>query len=202
MRPSRKLLAPVVRTEARPSPMAALEQYAWAHCLPSAREARGLCLHASVDLAAQAHRLGLSRQVSLLRWRLKVDPDFNEHWALKVAEDVVLDLTAAQIDGKPMPRRRIASYPSHFGRPSEYPIELVLPHAMSGPLDGRVARRVIWRLHRALAWYECSAAWRGGSVLGVAAAGLGLGVESMRLGLGYLLEKAIARRSLLLRDLE
>jgi len=199
---SKKRLVRVEKPHCQLAPMATLEQYAFAHCLSSAHEARGVCLWASVELAAHADRLGLTDQVSLLRWRLSDDPDFVEHWALKVTEDRVLDLTAVQVDGNPTPWRLLDSYPPHYGKPRQYPIPLVLPHARPGAEGGRVERRVIWRLHSALAKYEVSCAYRRGAVSEMAAAGLRLGVESMRLGLGYVLERAIDRLSHLLRRLK
>jgi len=192
----------IVRADHRLEPMEELEQYSLSQCLRSAHEARGVCLWASVELAAKADVLGLTEQVQLLRWRLKGDPEFVEHWALKVSASDVLDLTAVQVDGNPTPWRSIDSYPHHFGKPSQYPIHLVLPYARADMEDGRIARHELWRLHRALAKYELRIAINRRTFFDAAFVGLGFLGETTRLGLSHLLKVAIARLSKMLRRLQ
>jgi len=192
----------LVKPSNRLAPMEALEQYALAHCIRSGHEARGVCLWASVEMAARAAQLGLSDQVCLLRWRLNGDLAYLEHWALKVSDDRVLDLTAIQVDGNPTPWRQLASYPSHYGTPSQYPIELVLPHVPPRVASARIQRRVLWRLHRELARYEVALAMRRKALTECAAAGRALCAVASRLALGFLLERAIERLSLLLHKLQ
>jgi len=152
----------------------------------------------------EAQRLGLAGEVHFLRWFVRCDADFFEHWALKINPEQALDLTAAQIDGDPTPMRLIASYPSHFGQPRQYPIDWVLPYFQPGPSGGdrQIDPVSLWRLHRSIFRHHWTEAKQNKSVGDLARAGYGVMSEALRLGSAWLLEKAIVRRSHLLRKLQ
>ena len=59
--------------------------------------------------------------------------------SLGIGDQVVFDLTAVQVDGDPLPLRKINRYPLHFGVPSRYPVEHVLQHFMADEF-GQVKR--------------------------------------------------------------
>ena len=65
--------------------------------LRSPNQAHGQCLMTSLELAHSARDI---EGLTLLRWRVKKDPDFHEHWALRLSGDDAIDPTRVQVDGK------------------------------------------------------------------------------------------------------
>ena len=103
-----------------------LERYAIAEHCRSGPESSGLCFHAALTLGQLARRLGLEEKVAFVRWRVRRDVNFLEHWALVLDSGTVLDMTAVQVDGNPHPLRRVDSYPANYVRPRQYPAAIVL----------------------------------------------------------------------------
>jgi len=141
---------------------AALERFAVANARPTLALARGTCLHAALELAAEAKRLGLAEHACMVRWRLRDDPAYLEHWALRLDDGRVLDTTAVQVDGDARVVRRVSEYPAQLGRPRRYPIDTVF-EAVGHPATAagdRFSRRSIWRLHGRLFRHDARKALR------------------------------------------
>src|SRR3954468_24819578 len=100
--PLRTRLDPVLKD----SFFAPLEGLAVASFHGNAVQSRGLCLHASVEFCREARRRGMGRELFLVRWLVRGDLDFLEHWAVASKNGRILDMTAAQVDGDPRPVRR------------------------------------------------------------------------------------------------
>jgi hypothetical protein len=112
-----------------------LERYAIARHHKSEPESRGLCFQASLTLAEEARGLNLEGRAGFVRWSVRRDQAFLEHWALVLDGAKVVDMTAVQVDGNPDPLRRLASYPTNYVRPRQYPVTVVLDvmeHHVSG----------------------------------------------------------------------
>lgn len=124
-----------------------LEQYA-AACGDS-QQVRGRCLDATLLLGREALRLGVAQRVAFVRWHVRNDPDFLEHWALVLDDDRVIDATAAQVDGDPRALRRMDEYPANYVSPRRYPVEGLVPLLDTGETaqGWRFSRRQIWSLH-------------------------------------------------------
>jgi len=178
---------------------AVLEQLAVQNRYDTVTEARGTCLHASIEFARTARRLGVEDRLTFVRWRVRNDQDCLEHWAVAMEGGHVLDLTAVQVDGDPRPSRRLDEYPSHYVRPLLYPTHLVIEAMASEALAAphRYPRRHLWRLHRRLFCHDGALAIssRSPSALGQAIAALASCVFALLTG--YLLERAHARASAL-----
>ena len=125
-----------------------------------AQSVRGCCLDATLQLGEEALRLGVARGLAFVRWSVRDDPDFIEHWALALDEARVLDPTAAQVDGNPGPLRRMDDYPPNFMHPRRYPVEGVMSAFGADGVSGgdRFSRREIWSLHRWLFRHDLRAA--------------------------------------------
>jgi hypothetical protein len=177
-----------------------LERYAigWHH--KSASEAGGWCFQATLTLGQEARRLGLEGQVSFVRWRVRSDLNFLEHWALVLDDGRVLDMTAVQVDGNPDPLRRLASYPANYVRPRQYPTALVLAvMECQVPESYRhFSRWLIWQLHRRLFRHDVAKALRERSPLDLIDAAAELVRRGVTLCTGYMLELAIGRMSRIL----
>jgi hypothetical protein len=177
-----------------------LERYAIVRHHKSAPESRGLCLQATLTLGREAHRLGLEGQVTFVRWCVRRDADFLEHWALMLGNGRVLDMTAVQVDGNPQPLRWLASYPANYVRPRQYPAAIVLAvmdrHVLEP--DRHFSRRLLWGLHRRLFRHDAGKAFRGYSPLALIDAVAELVRRGVTLCTGYLLERTIARMSRIL----
>ncbi|RYX93115.1 MAG: hypothetical protein EOO28_19550 [Comamonadaceae bacterium] len=83
--------------------------------------AAGKCFLASLDFAIQANSIA---ELTLLRWQVKGDPDFVEHWAVRMGDDTALDLTRIQVDGQTSVVKKIASYPAGYLLKGDYPVSL------------------------------------------------------------------------------
>lgn len=125
-----------------------MEQFA-AGCVDP-REVRGRCLDATLQLGREALRLGMAQRVEFVRWHVRNDPDFLEHWALVLDGDRVIDPTGAQVDGDSRAVRRMSEYPANYVSPRRYPVEGLVPVlGADEPAHGwRFSRRQIWSLHR------------------------------------------------------
>jgi hypothetical protein len=181
-----------------------LERYAIARHHKSDPESRGLCFQATLTLAEEARRLNLEGRVGFVRWSVRGDQAFLEHWALVLDGVKVLDMTAVQVDGNPEPSRLLASYPANYVRPRQYPVTVVLDvmeHHLSS--TGRnFARRLLWTLHLALFRHDAGRAFKARSLL----ASIDCIAELVRRGVtlctSYVLDRAIARLSRILMRIE
>ncbi|MEP6501773.1 MAG: hypothetical protein ABJD97_00455 [Betaproteobacteria bacterium] len=172
-----------------------LEGLAIASLRGTPEESRGLCLHASVEFGRQARRLGMAGRLSFVRWHVRDDSDYLEHWALATANGRILDMTAAQVDGDPRPLRRVDDYPANYVRPRLYPAAVVL-EVMDGnaPEPGhRYPRRLLWRLHARLFRHDAGAALRAGSPRALGHAVAAMARCAFALPAGFVLERALAR---------
>jgi hypothetical protein len=154
-----------------------------------ASSARGRCLDATVQRAREASRVGVAQRVVFVRWEVRGDPDFLEHWALELEDGQVLDMTAAQVDGDPRVLRRVTDYPANYVRPRRYPV-----HSLVGiladpdrPAGWHYPVRRLWSLHRRLFRHDTAAALRSLSVTELFAATRALA----RAALGLLLHAAL-----------
>ena len=82
-----------------------LERYAIAGHHKSGSESRGLCFQATLTLGQEARRLGLEGKVAFVRWRVRRDVNFLEHWAIVLDNARVLDMTAVQVECAGRPAR-------------------------------------------------------------------------------------------------
>jgi hypothetical protein len=187
------------------SPIRSLERFAASGRYDEAA-AHGLCLHATVELGQEALRLGLVQEACFIRWRVQDDAHFQEHWALALAGDRVLDMTAVQVDGSPRHLRLRANYPANYVRPRLYPIPVVLDviadSAPTGGPDGRYSRRLLWRLHLRLFRYDIAQAMVRRTPRLVASATGSLVRTAFTLSTGFVLERAIARMTRLLSRMD
>jgi hypothetical protein len=181
-----------------------LRSHANANHHTSATESRGLCFQATLALGREARSLGLTERVTFVRWRVRRDVNFLEHWALALDDGSVLDMTAVQVDGNPSPLRNVQGYPANYVRPRRYPIAIVLAVMERGVLEPgqHYSRRLLWVLHRRLFRHEAGDAVRARSPLALLDAGASLVRIGATLCTGYLLEQAIRRMSRLLMRLE
>ncbi len=140
--------------------------FARQHRLATREESLGRCLHATVLLARESRLLDLDAPTYFLRWIVKDDPDFREHWALSWRPGLALDMAAAQVDGDAQPLRPIASYPPNYVALGRYPVEPILA-CLSGPPHGigsRYGARQMLCLHRCLMGIELRRARRATSL--------------------------------------
>ncbi len=177
-----------------------LQQWAETQAIHSLDLSKGLCLHASVALARRAVAQGQGGEVRFVRWRVRGDPAFREHWAVALDETRVLDLTSVQVDGSVRVLRQVAAYPPEYTACRFYPPQLVLDALPSSLTDGpdRYPRRVIWRLQGQVALFDIRHSLARGSLPGVMA-GLGhLCETSYVLAIDFLLGAALKRLGTLL----
>lgn len=112
-------------------------QFAQEHAfLADPDEAAGLCFWAALRFAWVVDDLG--HKVEIIRWRITADPDYNEHWAVILKGNLIIDHTRAQVDGQAGIFWRIAQYPENYYMPRRYPASLLLadfkrlPHEQGG----------------------------------------------------------------------
>jgi hypothetical protein len=177
-----------------------LERYAIAGHHKSGSESRGLCFQATLTLGQEARRLGLEGKVAFVRWRVRRDVNFLEHWAIVLDNARVLDMTAVQVDGNPDPLRSLRSYPANYVRPRQYPVAIVL-NVMERHVpepDRHFSRRLLWGLHWCLFRHDAAKAYHDHLPLAFMDATTELVRRGVTLCTGYLLERAIARLSRIL----
>lgn len=157
--------------------------------------ARGRCLDATVELGREALRLGFAQRVAFVRWHVRNDPEFLEHWALALDDGRVIDPTAAQVDGDPRALRRMDEYPANYVSPRRYPVDglmpvLATPDAASG---WRYSRGQMWSLHRWMFRHDAREALLAASPRDLAQACLALARSAFALTVEGALERAIKR---------
>ncbi|MDO8931720.1 MAG: hypothetical protein Q7U97_04940 [Rhodocyclaceae bacterium] len=102
-------------------------QFAQDHAfLADPDEAAGRCFWAALRFAWVADDHG--HQVEVIRWRLANDPDYNDHWAVILQGNQVIDHTRAQVDGQAGIFWRTSQYPANYFAPRRYPASLLLTH--------------------------------------------------------------------------
>ena len=182
---------------------ASLEGLAIANRYDTLVNSRGLCLHASVEFGREARRLGIDSRLFFVRWRVRNDLNYLEHWAVATENGRVLDLTAVQVDGDPRPLRRVEEYPVNYVRPRLYPASVVLD-AMTGHVltaDHHYLRRQVWRLHLQLFRHDAAEAVWSASPRALYEAIAAISRCCFSLSAGYLLERVLARAVTLLSSL-
>jgi hypothetical protein len=181
-----------------------LERYAMARHHKSDPESRGLCFQATLTLAEEARRLNLEERVGFVRWSVRRDQAFLEHWALVLDGAKVLDMTAVQVDGDANPFRRLADYPANYVRPRQYPLKVVLD-VMAHHVSRRgrnFSRRLLWILHLALFRHDAARAFQARSILALIDCIAELVRRGVTLCTSHILDRAIARLSRILMRLE
>lgn len=178
-----------------------LERFAAMRVRLTLSTAQGTCLHATTELATEALRLGLGRYASVVRWCVRGDPAFLEHWALALENGLVLDTTAVQVDGNPRPLRRLDEYPSNYRGPRHYPIEAMSDFIDNCSLtaDHRYPLGEIWKLHCRLFRHDARQAVHSRAPRALLEALAAILSCSFGLSLAYVIEKASARAELLKR---
>jgi hypothetical protein len=138
--------------------------------------AHGRCLVLSLYLAERAQAT-LGVELELVRWRVRGDPHFRDHWAVWVNEQTVIDLTRVQVDGQTQLAGPAGAYPQNYVDMRRYPARLLLidlhseVHARpSGVLPCMHLRgfarrilmhdlRVAWAQRRFMAGWSAVRAW-------------------------------------------
>lgn len=184
-------------------PLNQLLLHAEAQACVSAETSQGLCLHASLELARKGETLGLCERLQFVRWRVRGDRTFREHWAIALDQSQVLDLTSAQVDGSVRPLRALESYPSNYTARRFYPLPVVLDAMKAVVYQGgtRYPRAAIWRVQRSLAAFDMRQALSYGSAPAALASTGRLVEASYVLGIDFLLEAALRRLGRLLLKL-
>lgn len=181
------------------SPFTQLIVFADARTYRSASDCRGLCFDASAEVAREAVRLGFEHKTHFVRWRVQGDPGFLEHWAVRLDDGTVVDVTAAQVDGNPQAVREIDGYPANYGEARLYPVGLILDRLRNNRATGRYrySARAIWAVHYALFLHDAgrAASVRAPRALGAAFAAMAH--CAVKLAAGYLLARAITYRQAL-----
>jgi hypothetical protein len=109
------------------------------HVMHSSELASGQCFIASLSFAHAARKID---DVPLLRWHVRNDPDFIEHWAVRLSETEVLDITRVQVDGDRQALKAINSYPASYRLVGEYPSSMLLAYCLS---EGDVLKSASFR---------------------------------------------------------
>ncbi len=83
-------------------------------------EARGTCLATSLDFCQLAQQVGVP--VQLVMWPIKNEPVFCDHWAVRISQTQVIDLTWIQIDATMTAEVvfKLTDYPANFQVPRFY----------------------------------------------------------------------------------
>lgn len=125
-----------------------------------ALQARGRCFALALSYAAFVRELGI--EVELLRWTVRDDPEFCEHWAIKFGRHQALDLTRIQVDGKVDPAIRIQDYPSNFVALRSYPSQILINSVTVRQLRNgeRLPAKFMLRSHWALTRHDMLEAMR------------------------------------------
>ena len=92
----------------------------------SVEKAGGTCLSSSIEFI---HSLEEPTKLHLVRWKVRGDSDFCEHWAVGISKHEVIDITRVQVDGKTHVLHTIDSYPSNYSQLKRYPVSVVLQQA-------------------------------------------------------------------------
>jgi hypothetical protein len=102
----------------------------------SADDAKGKCFQTSARFA-----IAFSEFVDLrlIRWEVKGDADYCEHWCIGLSDTEVLDLTRVQVDGTKDVLHHIDDYPDNYRQMRQYPASTILSkdsYLQEGSLKG------------------------------------------------------------------
>ena len=137
----------------------ALLQLARKFHLSEHRDAVGRCYAAALALAQAASEQGMA--VDLVRWQVKGDRDFCDHWVVGCGDGMVIDLTRVQVDGKTGLLHSISSYPENYRDMRRYGASLLLPlfeQLRVGEQD-RMPFTFMWRSGMALVRHDVKTAY-------------------------------------------
>ena len=145
-----------------PQPIQTFTSLARKFQILSKDEAAGRCLSVSLEFALAAQRQ-LDVDVELVKWRVKDDPDYVDHWAVLLDSDNVVDLTRVQVDGSTKMVCRIGDYPTNYVNRRVYPASLLGPAypARRAPGAARLSNTFLWRCGTQLLRHDLAAALRG-----------------------------------------
>lgn len=89
-------------------------------------QAQGRCLTMSLEFCLLARKYNIP--VELVMWSIKNDPVFCDHWAVRINQTQVIDLTRIQVDSKLSSEVLfdITDYPSNYQIPRFYETALLL----------------------------------------------------------------------------
>lgn len=124
-------------------------------------EAAGRCLSVSLAFALAAlQRHGVNAE--LVKWRVVGDPCYTDHWAVKLNDRAVIDLTRVQVDGTSQAVCAIDSYPANFKDCRAYPASLLLNAYVAVPLQGesRLSNQFAWYCGTRLLQFDLAGSWR------------------------------------------
>jgi hypothetical protein len=122
--PDRSTVVNVLKSAVNTPRRAVLIDLARRRQVTERRAAVGRCLTASLDLALAAHRLGVA--VTLVRWKVRRDADFVDHWAVRLDTGHVIDLTRVQVDRSTRLVSAVDDYPADYVDCRDYPASLFL----------------------------------------------------------------------------
>ncbi len=128
----------------------------------TSEDAAGRCLALSLDIALLA-RARLKVDLELVRWQVRDDPDYIEHWAVALGDGEVLDPTRAQVDGQTTLTSALGSYPANFVAQRQYPASLLLDlyqPCTDGPPAERLPARVLVACALRICRHDLRLAWR------------------------------------------
>jgi hypothetical protein len=86
-------------------------------------DAMGKCFLSSVEFAIAFSKYA---ELRLIRWEVKDDVHYCEHWAVGISDSEVIDLTRVQVDGNTEVLHQISSYPANYTQMKQYPVSVVL----------------------------------------------------------------------------
>ena len=131
-------------------------------------DARGQCLARSLDLALAAReQFGL--ELELVRWTVVGDPDFLDHWAVRLDATRTIDPTRVQVDGRRTLVGEIDAYPARFQRPRSYPAALLASayqRSLSSTVDQRFTNAFARTCGVRLLRHDLGRAWHDRDVQG------------------------------------
>jgi len=145
----------------------------------------------------------MDSQLFFVKWHVRNDLDYLEHWAVATEGGRVLDLTAVQVDGDSRPSRRVDEYPANYVRPRLYPASVVL-NAMAAEVlvpDHRYLRWQLWGLHLQLFRHDAAQAVWSASPRALYEAIAAISFCGFSLSTGYLLDIALSRAAALMSRL-
>jgi len=127
----------------------------------AADQAAGRCLSVSLEFALAARRQ-LGAEVQLVKWRVRDDPAYLDHWAVLLDNDTVVDLTHVQVDGSTKLVCRVTDYPSNYVNRCVYPAALLSAAyaARQAPHAARLSDGFLWTCGTRLLGHDLRASLR------------------------------------------
>jgi hypothetical protein len=124
-------------------------------------DAAGRCFALSLEAALRA-RDSLAADLWLLRWQVRNDPDYVEHWAVGIGPSHALDLTHMQVNGKPDLLVPVSSYPANFLPCRSYPAAplLALYQRLGSTRGDRLTSRFLLACAMHIFGHDMRLAWR------------------------------------------